>query len=145
MNCFTGRAQSRREVAQGCARIQTASYDHELMEMVGASRLSSQPSPQGRNSDPTRNTAPTAPHLNDMTRQFILQTSQSTVSKVVDADSKPRVVYHGHGTHADFAAFDKANIRRHSLLGFWMRITLGLSVSNHGTVFNLYLLTKMAY
>ena len=57
-------------------------YDHELMEIESAGRLSSEPGlTQGKN------TAPPA-HLNDITRRFIVQTGDG-VSKVVDANGEP--------------------------------------------------------
>lgn len=72
-------------------------YDHELMEIESAGRLSSEPGlTQGKN------TAPPA-RLNDITRRFIVQTGDG-VSKVVDANGEPLVVY--HGTTSDFAEFN---------------------------------------
>ena len=62
-------------------------YDHELMEIESAGRLSSKPGlTQGEN------TAPPA-HLNDITRRFIVQAG-SGVSKVVDANGEPRRGWH---------------------------------------------------
>jgi hypothetical protein len=69
--------------------------------------------PQGGNSapGPIRNTLPTAPTLNDMTRQFLLQANAAGLSKVVNPDGTPRVVY--HGTMHDVSAFrdDKGRTR----------------------------------
>lgn len=74
-------------------------YDHELMEIESAGRLSSEPGlAQGKN------TAPPA-HLNDMTRRFITQASAGgDISKVVDKNGKPLVVY--HATDSDITVFD---------------------------------------
>lgn len=71
-------------------------YDHELMELEGAERLSS----QWGAADEVEHPLPPA-HLNDFTRRFLGQDVQA--SKVVDENGEPLVVY--HGTMADCSEF----------------------------------------
>lgn len=49
--------------------------------------------------------------------QMVAAVKGNNVSKVVDENGEPRVVY--HGTHGDFSAFAKERIRAHGLGGFW--------------------------
>lgn len=71
-------------------------YDHELLEMERAERLSSQWGAAQLSKHPL----PSA-HLNDYTASFLGQAFAA--SKVTDANGEPQVVY--HGTNADFDEF----------------------------------------